>query len=304
MRAIRKRVAESEAAAIEVVEAKPKKQRKAKAPRARRASIASHPVFMPMMLCWGAVLGAMAVFVLPPAIIDTISAALNLAALGPRATFVIAAIAALLASAVSVSIGLAIRKLRGAAPKAGVEAIETIDPAAELGSESLDAPLEPANEDELELVEVAPEQPVADAPAPREMDLAEFGALPGRNAVWVEEDVAPAEPVAAKPPQLSAIETLRRVPPQELSLVQMVERFAAALHERQEADRRLPAARQVKGRDAALAEALRALTVLSSEGFTAGSALDASIGDTEALAETTRELHSALAKLHRLRGAA
>lgn len=156
---------------------------------------------------------------------------------------------------------------------------------------------------DLDVARAAPEpvaqtvaEPVAGDPAPVELDLAQFAEMPGRNAVWVEDaprsvpepapvaDAAPEEPapmqadpvadirarrlraVAPPPPAPggAALARLRATPPTELSLVEMVERFAGALHEHREA----PAARShspadLAAREAALAEALRALAALS-----------------------------------------
>lgn len=164
----------------------------------------------------------------------------------------------------------------------------------------------------------------APAPAsPQELDLAQFAVLEGRNAVWIEEPVAATmpslvvpEPAPApapalapapapapvpapapepatimrraqpRPPRPSAIERLRAVPPSELSLVQMVERFAAALHEHQST----PAGSTgLAARDAALAEALKALAVLSR--------------DSEAQTQS-EPVRAALGRLKELRGAA
>ncbi len=106
----------------------------------------------------------------------------------------------------------------------------------------------------------------------------------------------------------TAIEKLRGVPPQELSLVQMVERFAAALHENQDSARKLSIGGHSVGatppRDAALAEALKALALFTERGFDAGAngGLDGQPKDM--VSETEQELRNALAKLQTLRGAA
>jgi hypothetical protein len=91
---------------------------------------------------------------------------------------------------------------------------------------------------------------------------------------------------APRPVSPSAIERLRAVPPSELSLVQMVERFAAALHEHQST----PAGSTcLAARDAALAEALKALALLSR--------------DSEAQTQS-EPVRAALGRLQELRGAA
>jgi hypothetical protein len=139
----------------------------------------------------------------------------------------------------------------------------------------------------------APAPAPASATAPVELDLAAFAELPGRNAVWVEDlpaapEAAPgAAPEAATAPQLdpvadmrarrnravaapipapgsAALARLREVPANELSLAQMVERFAGALDEvRKTAPGRSLAPSDLAARDAALAEALKALEALS-----------------------------------------
>jgi hypothetical protein len=139
----------------------------------------------------------------------------------------------------------------------------------------------------------APAPVSAPVPAPVELDLAAFAELPGRNAVWVEElpaaPEAAAEPApepAAEPqpdpvadmrarrnravaapipaPGSAALARLREVPTHELSLAQMVERFAGALDEvRKTAPGRSLAPSDLAAREAALAEALKALEALN-----------------------------------------
>ena len=151
---------------------------------------------------------------------------------------------------------------------------------------------------------------------PEQLDLGEFAQMPSRNAVWVEEqpEAAAASPLMARAARVAvptdgALEKLRRTPAEELSLVEMVERFAAALHERQQADReRAPT--DGSNRDAALAEALKALKVFTSQGAQRGDASDQptpnaqDAADSSRVAATERELRDALAKLQDLRGAA
>lgn len=139
-------------------------------------------------------------------------------------------------------------------------------------------------------------------PEPRELDLSQFAELPGRNAVWVEEAPAVPEPVAptafapvptpaapapapadphpeirarslrtaAEPPAApgtAALARLRAVPTSQLSLAEMVERIAGALHEvRELSPARSLAPADLAAREAALAEALKALEALSGKG--------------------------------------
>ncbi len=142
-----------------------------------------------------------------------------------------------------------------------------------------------------------PPLPGADRPLPRALDLAEFALLPGRNGAWIEDQPAQADADAAPPaaafagqplrlapelasrptakafartapthPSAAALEQLRATPTHELSIVQMVERFAAALHDHREAAPGTAAAtRNIAAREAALAQALRALAALGGE---------------------------------------
>lgn len=157
---------------------------------------------------------------------------------------------------------------------------------------------------------------------PLELDLASFAQLPGRNAVWVEEPapvavaapapvVAPVLKSAPKPvpapaarravptpppvPGTAALSRLRAVPANELSIPQMVERFAGALHEhRANAAARSLTADELAARETALAEALKALAVLS--GVPAA--------PVPAPADREAPLRAALTQLHPRRGAA
>lgn len=301
--------------------------------RARRP-LRAHRLFTPVLTIWGALLGGLVTLVLPAGLVLTAAAQIGLGALDELSRHVFAALAALAVGAIMLVAG----RMLAAAPRRkadtpslaalAVQHVRTIDPVNELGSSSLDAPVEampfaaaaPVTEGEAE----------ADAaPAPVELDLAGFAALAGRNGVWVEEApvaetpdapdaaetaaafaidvpaearaessaetapespdtpvVAPvAEPVI-RPASPSAIERLRAVPTSELSLIQMVERFAAALHEHQSAPR---SRADIAGREAALAEALKALAALSGE------------SDDQTRSEPLR---AALSRLQELRGAA
>jgi len=210
-----------------------------------------------------------------------------------------------------------------------------IDPARDLGNRSLDDPIKtmpfatPAWRNESEhasapapLSQPAPQPappPVVSAvpePAPsvpRALDLAAFAELPGRNAVWVEDapEAAPVPAVTDEPqpsaplsrlplpePGSAALSRLRAVPPSELSLVQMVERFAGALHEhRESAPARTLTGAELAARETALAEALKALASLSGQHAAVSAGAGESGGGNE-------PLRSALARLQSRRGAA
>jgi hypothetical protein len=271
-----------------------------------RQPLRAHPLFTPVITVWGALLGGVVTLVLPAGLVLTVAAKIGLGGLDELSRHVLAALAALVAGAAMLIVGKALtagpRRMANTpsllAP--AVRPVSTIDPARELGSSSLDAPVEampfsfvaPENEPET-----APE-PESPAP-PLSLDLAEFAAMPGRNGVWVEEqeivtelDTVVQSVAAPAPPPVSpgAIERLRAVPISELSLVQMVERFAAALHERQSAPPRAAGDwADMAGREAALAEALKALAALSHDSKSAAG---------------NEPLRDALTRLQELRGAA
>jgi hypothetical protein len=297
---------------------KPGKRKRA---RKQRQPLAAHPLFAPVLGLWGAALGGLVVLVLPPATAFAAAVSVGLGALGEIAPFALAALAALV---LGTALFLLARTLRRKARRPingpslaalAVRHVQPIDPARELGSASLDEPVEtmPFTEREPEpevaatAASAAPEAQET-PPPPRALDLSEFAELAGRNGVWVEEaaagdesapeaeSVPQPEPAPVPRPSLvppvspTVVERLRAVPPSELSLVQMVERFAAALHEHQSS----PVGRNGQrpdpaGREAALAEALRALAALS---------------DTEKSAPQSEPLRAALTRLQELRGAA
>jgi hypothetical protein len=353
--------------------------------RSALAAIAASHAFVPLLSVWGAALLALCFLALPGDISARVAAATGLAL--PASTMRL-----LLAGALAVFGGLlglaAARAIRGrvATDKtdAGSEPLpsDVIDPARELGSDSLDAPLlgkEPRDteiadgqtkstraptlgelaerdyEDEPVLADEGGERKAAQGPSftrrhfrdaliesceerredtsqpavdvalpqaelgvPRELDLAAFGDLPGRNGVWLEEPVAqdepslanaPAIPIAAVPisqsaaePAPSALDLLRARPTADLSLVEMVERFAGALHEYQTRAHADPATAQ-DGSDEALARSLRALDLFTAGRFEAQGDVGAEpTAEPDSPAE--RELREALIKLQSLRGVA
>jgi hypothetical protein len=305
------------------------KQRNRRTTRAQhRATLAAHPVFAPLLGFWGAALAGLSIMVLPGPFMLQASKGTGFVLLGDFAQLALAGFAALLlGGGLFVIADQMNRKARRREHTPSIVSlaarrVRTIDPARELGSLRLDDPVETVPFAAPPVATVTPEQsapvepaatsaPADSMPPPRALDLAEFATLPGRNAVWVEE--APVESVetAAQPtPQpvtltavpdaikpapvvdssAAALAQLRAMPPQELSMVQMVERFAGALHEHREAAAGHPQTpRDLAAREAALAQALRALAVLS--------------GDTAAPSEA-EPLREALTRLQSVRGAA
>lgn len=277
-------------------------------------SLVAHRVFAPMLGLWGALLGGLAVMVVPSDLMEAATRGTAVATLGGLAQPVIAGLAAVLLGCVLfVAAAAASRRARRRASspsiaELAVRRVRPIDPARDLGSLSLDDPIEtapfatPAWRD-AETSEPEPEAEPRLASAPRELDLAQFAEFPGRNAVWVEEpamaeapsaavpetlpeaqpytltDALPVEePVASAPvsllrepealpePGTAALARLRAVPTSELSMAEMVERFAGALHEhRASPPTRALSAADLAAREAALAEALKALAALSGD---------------------------------------
>lgn len=285
---------------------------KAKAPPPR--SLSAHPAFAPILGVWGVLLGGLVVLVLPLAMVDEALAGTGLAGLGSQAQWLLAVIAALVTGS---SLYLIAGKLSGKATeqqgagnlvRAASSFLRPIDPVEDLGSPSFDEPFSemPFAARRAESREAPKETTqsvdVASSEAPRELDLAEFAQLPGRNAVWVEDveaqprreaatPEAPLPPTPAPvPPSATALARLRAVPPEELSTVQMVERFAAALHEHRDPATGQASHRRVAApREAALAEALKALASLSKQ---------------DSSPDKTEPLRDAISQLQPRRGAA
>jgi hypothetical protein len=263
---------------------------------------------VPLLGLWGAALGGLVVMVMPSALVRAALAGTLVGTWDFDAQPFLAAACALLLGLlmlVLASVLHARARARVHLDKSAISMVEMamrdrvtpINPARDLGSRSLDDPLEampfaaPASH-----AEPASVQEAAPAPEPKhepelntvpvELDLAQFAQLPSRNGVWVEElptmappEAAPAAPqpdpvadirarrrraVAPPPPGTAALARLRAVPTTELSLAEMVERFAGALHEHRETPPvRGQSAADLAAREASLAEALRALAALS-----------------------------------------
>ncbi|MEL6529582.1 MAG: hypothetical protein AAFQ27_06440 [Pseudomonadota bacterium] len=354
--------------------------------RRNRRPISTHPFFVPSLAIWGALLAGLTVLVLPGDIINRITTVTALGVLDNFARYFFAALAALMGAACGYFTAIKWRSMVAARSGTIVDdasdQVRPIDPVAELGSDSLDAPIEeePADEELLELdvpvdahqfdttddqevtepietlelgaeqeadpepqVEVEAIDPLKDEhckPAkdadepfdrpllrrkrPREkpfelvqalgdhrarqaalhkdlLDLGEFTQLSDHKQAN-ESNGRPSKTDHAP----TAIDKLRAVPPQDLSLMQMVERLAVALHERQEAARAKPQTEQAFERDAALAEALKALSLFTESGRAPQT--ERAENDHDPANETTggkeAELRDALSKLHDMRGAA
>lgn len=285
-----------------------------KAKARRTSALRAHPAFAPILGVWGALLGGLVVLVLPLDIISVALVGTGLAGLGLQAQWLLAAVAGLVIGgslfmiASKLSAEARARENSANLVRAASSFFRPIDPIEDLGSPSFDEPFSDmpfavrptaahaASEERVQPVELAT------AEAPRELDLAQFAELPGRNAVWVEEPVAELRhdsvtqevpPPPAPPPvpsSAAALAMLRAVPPEELSTVQMVERFAAALHEhRDPTTGKASHHRTAAPREAALAEALKVLATLSKQ---------------DSSSTTSEPLRDAIAQLQPRRGAA
>lgn len=144
--------------------------------------------------------------------------------------------------------------------------------------------------------------PAPDAPAPFDLvGIAGTAEAVRNDPTSVEDTAVGPEPeilaLTRRVAKGSALEALRGKRPEDLSLVQMVERFAAALHERQA---KAPNDSSDE-RDAALAEGLRALALLARQQPKGSEAKSDPAG---AASTTQTELRDALEKLRDLSGAA
>jgi hypothetical protein len=249
--------------------AEPAAERRA-APGQRRAqaAISAQPLFAPALASWGAACGALCIVVLPASAVMTLAVMLlpefALQFARPALALGVAAFAGLMCYVFARRISHRHR------PAHGLEDVQPIDPVSELGSDSFDAPLPALPAHEKMIWEAVRPRPSGD-----DLSLEEFAALPGRNAVWVEEasepepDIVVSEvsaPASPAPTVPAAIAKLRAAPLAELSLCHMVERFAAALQDYQ-ATREKHGNYDREEREAVLNGALNALALVTRTGM-------------------------------------
>jgi len=269
------------------------------AARRARTPVSAHPAFVTVLTIWGAALTGLSVAVLSPAAIARIAAIIGTGEPGAMTRLVFSVVSALVGGGLASSIGMTVHRrtvlrvrgntiipsLAGHWDDVAIvnEPVEPIDPASELGSKTLDDPLT-----EMPFAAESREPTPADVSGETElnsdppgMTLMEFGALPGRDRAWVFDPppstrafdmVRPAAKVDEAPDMEAhnvpkpakgptrALEQLRGTRTEDLGLLQMIERLAAALHGRGEASRDAR-------RDAALAKELRALPLLAPGGL-------------------------------------
>lgn len=268
-----------------------------------------------VLALWGAAVPGFAVLALSSVDIARVSMFAGLGALGQAAKLVYAALAALVGGLGMFAAGSLLAKFH--APRSsgcffaslGDESVRPIDPSADLGSDSLDAPLEampfsrPERQEEPSAVDAyldgettpdaikhdssetldQPQTSNVEADDKLDDDSLDLGAFER-----IVDDETESETTVVKSPDpqalnafaaasganqpASGIEKLRAVPPEELSLVQLVERFAAALHDAQDAaPQDLTGSRAAHGdaeRERALATALKALELFNTQGLT------------------------------------
>jgi len=299
-------------------------------------ALVRHPVFAPLIAAWFAILLGAAILVQPASSIASITAAVELTAFGDFARIGLALIAALLGGTLGWFGAKALQpRRRFEDEEIEDEAHARVRPivaSEDLGINSFDDPVdqnawkdwseEEIHEEELEDVDafveledidddawVEADNPEPDAESDL-LELTEFAEeedpvpeapeLPEEVVEEPESDDVSAEsnlPVFARRIQAgSAIEKLRELPTEQLSLVQMVERFAAALHEHQEQHGKNAPPQE----DAALAEGLRALALLSGENPMSSPEQAA----RQEGPQTHAELRDALDKLRELSGVA
>lgn len=186
-------------------------------PRKRRArtkvqplQIVRHRVFVPALAGWGAALGGLSVAILPGALIASIAGAAGLAMSGELARPVLALLAALLVGGASFLAARALRTSLSARDDNGLVAefasrrLRPIDPASELGSESLDAPLEESEQAQAwEVAEQADGEAhgeahgavdgARDEPIDEARELEPFELDPASEVPFDNEDNQPAE---------------------------------------------------------------------------------------------------------------
>jgi len=299
-------------------------------------ALVRHPVFAPLIAAWFAILLGAAILVQPASSIARITAAVELTAFGDFARIGLALIAALLGGTLGWFGAKALQPRRRFEDEEIEDEAHTrvrpIVASEDLGINSFDDPVdqnawkdwseEDIDEEELEgvnafadfedidddaWVEAEDAEPNADSDLLELTDIAEEHDIVPELPEEPEDAVAESEsddvaaesnlPVFARRIQAgSAIEKLRELPTEQLSLVQMVERFAAALHEHQEQHGKNAPPQE----DAALAEGLRALALLSGENPMSS----ASEPTGEDAPQTHAELRDALDKLRELSGVA
>ncbi len=340
-----------------------KQQRKRGGNRTRLfGTLVANKAFAPILGLWGALLGGLVIMVLPPVMIGAATKGTLIATFDmPTQAAIASCIALMLGTVLFLAAAAKSTDARRHSQSNSIAGaisrrVRPIDPVRDLGTRSLDDPIEtmpfatPAWRDaavsepapapaSVAMRDPGPEpkpEPVA-APVvaeenvPLALDLAQFAELPGRNAVWVEEplelsEVAALTPVvtpapapvavpvasfaperaasiaelrraAPPPPQpgTAALTRLRALPTSELSLVEMVERFAGALHEhRAGTPAHALSAEEIAARGTALSEALKALAALSGD-FANRAAADDRVQEP---------LRAALSQLQPRRGAA
>lgn len=298
------------------------------------AGIAGHTLFAPMLAIWGAAVFGLSVLALPSGVTARFVKLTGMDGFGAAGALALASVAALIGalvgSSIASSIGRFTQSSEPPAPATKDDEVQATDEKPRALSHDIDDVLEAAEllqSEDLKLEEVpAPDlsdgaeedaQPEPlDPPPELKPDVGNADEAIALDPCEFDEVLDVQNSSASEPEAITGIQKLRQTPPADLSLVQLVERFAAALRDLQDAS--TPRAKQVE----ALAqgpEGERALnqTLRTLEGMTKGDgaevvletdaeapAAPAEAVDPSALKETEQELRVALTRLQALSGAA
>lgn len=151
--------------------------------------LAGHSIFVPALTIWGAAMGGLSVMMLPAYTIVRIMILAQLSALGNSAQYVFAGLAAFIGAAICWTFSTLLRSLLVRDPykrsvvNMAARRVRPIDPSEELGSDSLDAP-----------IEEVPFHAKADGREYRDFDLDAGAPLKDEFELPPEAEIAP-EPV-------------------------------------------------------------------------------------------------------------
>lgn len=239
------------------------------------AAIAAQRFFVPVMCLWGAMVFALAVAVLPPSTKGHIAAISGTESFGGAGPFVYSAVAGGIGLILAFALSRSLQSVVIGRPRFAAEANGRINRPRDRGvansasEEGAAVPTdleEAASKTNLDVAEQSVrEDPDGGADQETTDDL--------RRAVVSKATEPVSEPASGEPTR--ALEMLRESAPDELSLLQMVERFAAAVHDRQKDD-------SMPDRNAALSDALDALGLFGPGGF------DSKCSNVPAHVETAR----------------
>ena len=298
------------------------------------AGISNHNLFAPLLMIWGAAVFGLSALALPSGVTAGFLERTGMDGFGAAGALAFAGVTALIGAL----IGSTLAKAAQRATNTEAPAVTASEESEAQADEKEPRHVTPDIDEVLEAAELLQSQDLNldDIPTPDLSDATEDDTQPEpldppvdmQPGAESEEEIVALDlgeydelldvqnPTASEPEAVTGIQKLRQTPPADLSLVQLVERFAAALRDLQDAS--TPRAKQVEALsqgpegERALTQALQAL-----EGMTKGAgalvandaAPEAPIAptgtvDASALKETEKELRVALSRLQALSGAA